>query len=82
MTTQETDTATGRRQITMKISNVMRDIMNLTEYQVQVTIPVGFKFTGVVPWNMDIVAGEAFVTVVAPSWDEAVTRVKTFFNQT
>ena len=59
----------------------MRDIKNLTEYQVQITIPEEFKFSGVVPFDMNIVAGEAFVTVVAPSWSEAVSRVKNFFNQ-
>jgi hypothetical protein len=63
------------------IEHVMRDIKNLTEYQVQITIPEGFKFSGTVPFDMNIVAGEAFVTLVAPSWDEAVSRVKNFFNQ-
>lgn len=63
------------------IDHVMRDIKNLTEYQVQITIPAGFKFSGVVPFDMNIVAGEAFVTLVAPSWSEAVSRVKNFFNQ-
>ena len=63
------------------INHVMRDIKNLTEYQVQITIPEGFKFSGVVPFDMNIVAGEAFVTLVAPSWSEAVSRVKNFFNQ-
>ena len=64
------------------IEHVMRDIKNLTEYQVQITIPEGFKFSGTVPIDMNIVAGEAFVTLVAPSWTEAVSRVKNFFNQT
>ena len=64
------------------IEHVMRDIKNLTEYQVQITIPEGFKFSGTVPFDMNIVAGEAFVTLVAPSWTEAVSRVKNFFNQT
>ena len=64
------------------IDHVMRDIKNLTEYQVQITIPEGFKFSGTVPFDMNIVAGEAFVTLVAPSWTEAVSRVKNFFNQT
>ena len=63
------------------IEHVMRDIKNLTEYQVQITIPEGFKFSGVVPFDMNIVAGEAFVTVVAPRWDEAVLRVQDFFKQ-
>ena len=65
----------------MKIDNVMRDIMNLAEYQVQITIPEGFKFSGMVPFDMNIVAGEAFVTVVAPSWPEALRRVPNFFKQ-
>ena len=66
----------------MKIDNVMRDIMNLAEYQVQVTIPVGFKFSGVVPWDMDIISNQAFVTVVAPSLPVALERVQDFFNRT
>ena len=63
------------------IEHVMSDIKNLTEYQVQVTIPEGFKFSGVVPFDMNIVAGEAFVTLVAPSWNEALRRVQDFFKQ-
>ena len=63
------------------IDHVMRDIKNLTEYQVQITIPEGFRFSGVVPFDMNIVAGEAFVTVVAPSWADAVSRVQDFFKQ-
>jgi hypothetical protein len=63
------------------IEHVMRDIKNLTEYQVQITIPAGFKFYGVVPFDMNIVAGEAFVTLVAPSWNEALRRVQDFFKQ-
>jgi hypothetical protein len=63
------------------INQIMSDIKNLTEYQVQITIPEGFKFSGTVPFDMNIVAGEAFVTLVAPSWPEAVSRVKNFFNQ-
>jgi hypothetical protein len=63
------------------IDHVMRDIKNLTEYQVQITIPEGFKFSGVVPFDMNIVAGQAFVTLVAPSWNEALRRVQDFFKQ-
>jgi hypothetical protein len=63
------------------INQIMSDIKSLAEYQVQITIPEGFRFSGVVPFDMNIVAGEAFVTVVAPSWDEAVLRVQDFFKQ-
>ena len=63
------------------IEHVMRDIKSLAEYQVQITIPEGFKFSGAVPFDMNIVAGEAFVTLVAPSWNEALRRVQDFFKQ-
>ena len=63
------------------INQIMSDIQNLAEYQVQITIPEGFKFSGVVPFDMNIVAGEAFVTLVAPSWNEALRRVQDFFKQ-
>ena len=63
------------------IDHVMRDLKSLTEYQVQITVPEGFKFSGVVPFDMNIVAGEAFVTLVAPSWPEALSRVQNFFKQ-
>jgi hypothetical protein len=63
------------------INQIMSDIKSLAEYQVQITIPEGFTFSGVVPFDMNIVAGEAFVTVVAPNWDEAVLRVQDFFKQ-
>jgi hypothetical protein len=66
----------------MKIDPVMRDIMNLQEYQVQVTVPEGFRFYGLVPFDMNIVSNQAFVTVVAPSLTEAVRRVQDFFNRT
>lgn len=62
------------------IDHVMHDIKNLSEYQVQITVPEGFKFSGTVPFDMNIVAGEAFVTLVAPSWAEALRRVQDFFK--
>jgi len=63
------------------INQIMSDIKSLAEYQVQITIPEGFTFSGVVPFDMNIVAGEAFVTLVAPSWNEALRRVQDFFKQ-
>jgi hypothetical protein len=63
------------------INQIMSDIKSLSEYQVQITIPEGFKFSGTVPFDMNIVAGEAFVTVIAPSWNEALRRVQDFFKQ-
>ena len=66
----------------MKIERVMHDIMNLEEFQVQVTVPEGFRFDGVVPWDMNIVSNQAFVTMVAPSLTEAVRRAHDFFNRT
>ena len=63
------------------INQIMSDIKSLSEYQVQITIPEGFTVSGTVPFDMNIVAGEAFVTVIAPSWSEAVSRVQDFFKQ-
>ena len=54
------------------IDHVMRDIKNLTEYQVQITIPEGFKFSGVVPFDMTIVEGVISAKVLAIDFDESV----------
>lgn len=58
----------------------MQRIKNLAEYEVQVTVPSTFSFKGQVPWDMQILGDQAFVTLVAPSLDEAVLRVKQYFN--
>lgn len=58
----------------------MQRIKNLAEYEVQVTVPETFCFRGQVPWDMQIVGNQAFVTVIASSLGEARDRVEEYFN--
>ena len=58
----------------------MQRIKNLAEYEVQVTVPKTFCFQGQVPWDMQILGDQAFVTVIAPSLTEARSRVEEYFN--
>jgi len=58
----------------------MQQIKNLNEYEVQVTVPQTFCFRGQVPWDMQILGDQAFVTIIAPSFTEARSRVEEYFN--
>ena len=58
----------------------MQRIKNLAEYEVQVTVPETFRFQGQVPWDMQILGNQAFVTVIASSLTEARSRVEEYFN--
>ena len=60
--------------------HTMQRIKNLAEYEVQVTVPETFSFHGQVPWDMQIVGNQAFVTVIAASLTEARSRVEEYFN--
>lgn len=62
------------------IQEIMDRIRQLKEYEVQLTVPDNFRFTGPVPFDMNIVGGQAFVRVVASSYEEALARAKTFFE--
>ena len=61
-------------------ATTMQQIKNLAEYEVQVTVPETFCFRGPVPWDMQILGDQAFVTVIAPSLTEARSRVEEYFN--
>jgi hypothetical protein len=61
-------------------ATTMQRIKNLAEYEVQVTVPATFSFRGQVPWDMQIVGNQAFVTVIAASLTEARSRVEEYFN--
>ena len=50
------------------------------EYEVQVTVPQNFRFTGRVPYDMTIVSDQAFVKIVAESFDSALFKVRDFFG--
>ena len=55
----------------------------LQDFEVQVTVPAeGFRFTGVIPYDMEIVGDQAFVTVPAVSIEEAVQKANEFFQNT
>jgi len=59
--------------------NIMEKIKSLQEYEVQYIIPEDFDFYGVVPFDMSISSGVAYVRLVAPSLEEAVNRVENYF---
>ena len=63
-----------------KFDHIMSRIMNLQEFEVMVEVPEDFQFYGVVPFDMSISGGKAFVKVVAASLDEAVERATLYFE--
>ena len=63
------------------INQTMDRIKKLQEFEVQVTVPKNFKFTGKVPYDMNIVSDQAFVTVVAESFEQALKRAQNFFEK-
>lgn len=55
----------------------------MQDFEVQITVPAeGFRFTGVIPYDMEIVGNQAFVTVPALSIEEAVQKANEFFQNT
>ena len=63
----------------MNIDDVMKRIKNLQEYEIQISVPSDFHFTGEVPYDIHIVGSIAFVTLVAESFDEAKELVYNYF---
>lgn len=59
---------------------VMNRIKNLTEYEVQVTMPEDFTFDGPVPFDMSISGDTAWVKVIAETLEEAKLRVYDYFE--
>jgi hypothetical protein len=54
----------------------------LEEFEVIVAVPEDFQFTGVVPYDMQIIAGQAFVSVPAINMEDAYIKAQEFFNDT
>jgi hypothetical protein len=52
----------------------------LHEYTVTVDVPEGFKFNGLVPFDMQIKEGVINATVYAVSFEEAVQRLDEFLQ--
>ena len=54
----------------------------IQDFEVQVEVPEDFRFMGTVPYDMEIVGNQAFVTVPALSIEEAVQKANEFFQNT
>ena len=62
----------------MNILTVMDRIKALQEFEVKTTLPEDFRFNGRVPFDMQIVDGEATIKVLALNLEEAMMRVNYF----
>ena len=61
---------------------VIERARRMQDFEVQVTMPEDFCFTGSVPYDMEIVGNQAFVIVPAVSIEEAVQKANEFFQNT
>jgi hypothetical protein len=70
---------TGKN-VTDTIQQVLNRIKGLQQFVVRVPVPEEFRFTGTVPFDMEIVGSVAMVTVWAADQTEAQQRAKKFFQ--
>ena len=68
--------------MTDTIKQVLDRIRDLKQFVVRVPVPEEFRFTGTVPFDMEIVGSVAMVTVWAADQTEAQQRAKKFFQNT
>ncbi len=68
--------------MTDTIQQVLNRIKGLQQFVVRVPVPEEFRFTGTVPFDMEIVGSVAMVTVWAADQTEAQQRAKKFFQNT
>ena len=68
--------------MTDTIRQVLDRIRGLKQFVVRVPVPEEFRFTGSVPFDLEIVGSVAMVTVWAADQQEAQTRAEEFFNDT
>ncbi len=66
--------------MTDTIQQVLNRIKGLQQFVVRVSVPEEFRFTGTVPFDMEIVGSVAMVTVWAADQTEAQQRAKKFFQ--
>ncbi len=66
--------------MTDTIQQVLNRIKGLQQFVVRVPVPEEFRFTGTVPFDMEIVGSVAMVTVWAADQTEAQQRAKKFFQ--
>jgi hypothetical protein len=68
--------------VTDTIQQVLERIRGLKQFVVRVPVPEEFRFTGAVPFDMEIVGSVAMVTVWAADQTEAQCRAEKFFQST
>lgn len=68
--------------MTDTIKQVLDRIRGLKQFVVRVPVPPTFRFTGAVPFDMEIVGSIAMVTVWAADQEEAQARAEEFFQNT
>jgi hypothetical protein len=62
----------------MDAKQVINRIGNLQEFEVQVTMPKTFSFNGSVPYDIEILGDQAFITILAESIEEATQRARSY----
>jgi hypothetical protein len=62
----------------MDAKQVINRIGNLQEFEVQVTMPKTFTFNGSVPYDIEILGDQAFITILAESIEEATQRARDY----
>ena len=68
--------------MTEPIRQVLDRIKGLKQFVVRVPVPEEFRFTGAVPFDLEIVGSIALATVWAATQQEAQQRDEEFFNDT
>lgn len=68
--------------MTDTINQVLNRIKGLRQWVVRVSVPEEFRFTGSVPFDMEISGSMAMVTVWAATESEAQQRAEEFFQNT
>ena len=66
--------------MTDTVQQVIDRIRNLKQFVVRVPVPSEFRFSGSVPFDMEIVGSTAMVTVWANTEPEAQQRAEEFFQ--
>jgi hypothetical protein len=62
------------------VNDIQIGMKGLREFEVQIQIPTEFKFFGSIPFDMNIVNDQAFVTVKAESFEQAMQIAKEYFD--
>ena len=62
----------------MDAKQVINRIGNLQEFEVQVTMPKCFQFNGSVPYDIEILGNQAFITILAETIEEATQRARDY----